>query len=198
MNLKNKNIGFAITASYCTLSKIPSALTALVDAGANVFPIMSFNAANYDSRFGKAQDFKDKFIEITGNDIITTIAQAEPIGPKMLLDAIVVAPCTGNTLSKLANGITDTPVTMACKAHLRNKRPVVIAVSTNDALSANAINIGKLLNTKGFYFVPFFQDDSKNKPCSLMANMDLIGPSIEKALDKEQIQPLISHFESFT
>lgn len=197
-SLENKTIGFAITASFCTFSKILAPMQELVDAGANVIPIMSFNASGTDTRFFMAKDFKEKVLSICNNPIIDTITAAEPIGPRALLDALVVAPCTGNTLGKLAGGITDTPVTMACKSHLRNNRPVLIAVSTNDALSGSAINIGKLLNTKGYYFVPFVQDDSVNKPCSLVANMSLILPSLEKALVKEQIQPILGRFESFT
>jgi len=197
MDLKGKTIGYAITASYCTFSKVPDAISALIEDGANIVPIMSYNSTK-DSRFGRGCDFVEKIMDLTGRDIILTIGEAEPIGPKALLDALVVAPCTGNTLAKLANGITDTPVTMAVKAHLRNNRPVVIAVSTNDALSANAINIGKLLNTKGYYFVPFFQDDTVKKPHSLIANMKLINETLKLALDGKQIEPLIGFFESLT
>lgn len=197
MELKNKTVGYAITASYCTFSKVPGCIESLTMAGADVIPIMSYNATK-DSRFGKGTDFIEKIMDITGKDIISTIQEAEPIGPKALLDALIVAPCTGNTLAKLANGITDTPVTMAVKAHLRNNRPVIIAVSTNDALSANAINIGRLLNTKGYFFVPFFQDDTVKKPHSLIANMNLIKDTLMLALEGKQIEPLINFYESLT
>lgn len=187
----NKNIGAAITASFCTFSKIIKPLQCLVDEGAALTPILSFHAANTDTRFGTAKDFKEKLLEVTQHDIIETIPDAEPIGPKGLLDLIIVAPCTGNTLAKLCLGITDTPVTMACKAHLRNERPILIAISTNDGLSANAINLGKLMNTKGFYFVPFHQDDCQNKKSSLVADMNRIPEAAEAALRGEQLQPVL-------
>jgi len=152
---------------------------------------MSENAQKTDTRFGKAQDFIKELEQITGNPLINSIDTAEPIGPKALLDILVIAPCTGNTLGKLANGITDTCVTMAAKAHLRNGRPVVIAVSTNDGLGANAKNIGLLLNTKNIYFVPFGQDDPQKKCNSEVAHMDMIIPTIENALQGKQIQPVL-------
>lgn len=189
--LQNKNIGFAITASYCTFSKILEPLKQLIDAGANITPIMSFNASTLDSRFTTAENFKEKIKIITGHDIWDTIADVEPIGPKSLLDLLIVAPCTGNTLAKLALGITDTPVTMSCKAHLRNERPVLIAISTNDALSANAGNLGKLINTKGYYFVPFYQDNCQKKPNSLIAKMDLLLPAALDCINGKQLQPMI-------
>ncbi len=190
-NLSGKNIGFAITASYCTFKSILEPLKALVEYGANVFPIMSENASSIDSRFQKAEEYKETIRSITGNDIIDTIKDAEPIGPNAPFDILVVAPCTGNTIAKLAHGITDTSVTMACKAHIRNNRPLLIAISTNDALSGNAANIGKLLNTANYYFVPFSQDNALKKPRSLVAHMDLIPESIEKALEGVQLQPII-------
>ena len=189
--LENINIGFAITASYCTFSKILKPIQQLVDEGANVIPILSFNASNLNSRFGKANDFKEKIKKITNKEIIDTIADAEPIGPNASLDILVIAPCTGNTLAKLAAGITDTPVTMACKAHLRNKRPVLIGISSNDGLSANALNIGKLINTKEYYFIPFHQDDSENKPNSIIAKWDLLLPSVSSSLLHKQLQPIL-------
>lgn len=166
-------------------------MTELVEMGNKVIPIVSFSVANTDTRFGKAQYFKDKMQEITGVRPIETIEDAEPIGPKQLLDVMLVSPCTGNTLSKLANAVTDTPVTMACKAHLRNLRPVVIAISTNDGLSANAKNIGMLVNAKNFYFVPFGQDNPWNKSNSLIANFELTASAIENALAGTQMQPLL-------
>lgn len=190
-NLKGMRVGFAITGSFCTFSKILDPIKELVRLGANVTPIFSFSTAGTDSRFYKASDFRTDVETITGNNIIDTIPAAEPIGPKKLLDLVIVAPCTGNTIAKLAYGITDTPVTMAVKAHLRNNRPVLIAVSTNDGLTGNAANIGKLLNTRNYYFVPFRQDDCSGKPNSLVADMALIPVSASKAANREQIQPLL-------
>lgn len=190
-NLKGMRIGFAITASYCTFSKILDPIKELVRLGAIVTPIFSFSTALTDSRFYKSSDFRTDVEAITGHNVIDTIPAAEPIGPKKLFDLIIVAPCTGNTIAKLAHGITDTPVTMAVKAHLRNDRPVLIAVSTNDGLTGNAANIGKLLNTRNYYFVPFRQDDCSGKPNSLVADMALIPASASRAANKEQIQPLL-------
>ena len=152
------NIGYCLTGSFCTFDKSISVLEELVKAGNNVVVIMSENAFSTDTRFGDAKDIQNKIIQITGNSIIHTINQAEPIGPKKMFDVLAVVPCTGNTLAKLASGITDTSVTMAVKSHLRNNRPVVIGVSTNDALGAAAKNIGMLLNYKNYYFVPFGMD----------------------------------------
>lgn len=191
MNLKNKKIGFALTGSFCTLSKTIEQIEHLVELGADVLPIMSFNSYNLDSKFGKASEFIDKIKKITKNEIIHTIQDAEPIGPKQLTDILIIAPCSGNTIAKLANGITDTPVLMATKSHLRNQRPVVIGISTNDALSGSAENIGKLLNRNNFYFVPFRQDNPITKPTSLVFDFKMIATTLEKALDREQIQPII-------
>ena len=190
-SLDGVNIGFAITASYCTFSKILKPLRELVDEGAHVTPIFSFEALK-DSRFMAANDFLEEVVSVTGNEPIKTIHEAEPIGPKALFDIMVVAPCTSNTIGKLAHGITDTAVTMACKAHLRNERPLLIAISTNDALSMSASNIGTLLNRKHHYFVPFRQDDYIKKPRSLVADMNLIPESVKYALSNKQIQPLIT------
>ncbi|MBZ4646376.1 MAG: dipicolinate synthase subunit [Petroclostridium sp.] len=191
MDIKGLTIGFALTGSFCTFTKVIPEVANLVKEGVKVIPIMSENAYSIDTRFGKAQDFVQQLEEITGNQVISSISAAEPIGPKALLDALIIAPCTGNTLSKLANAVTDTSVTMAAKAHLRNLRPVIIAVSTNDGLGANAKNIGLLLNTKNIYLVPFQQDDPVHKYNSLIAKMSLIIPTLKKALDGEQIQPII-------
>lgn len=191
MNLKDKTIGFALTGSFCTLEAAVTQLEGIVAAGANVLPIISSNVNNMDTRFGKADVLKDRLVRITGNQIIKTIPQAEPIGPKGLLDILVVCPCTGNTLAKIAAGVTDTSVTMAVKAHLRNDRPVVIAISTNDGLSGNAQNIGKLLNSKNIYFVPFGQDDPVGKKTSLVAKNELVAETLELALEKIQLQPLL-------
>lgn len=191
MNLKDKTIGFALTGSFCTLEAAVTQLEGIVAAGANVLPIISNNVNDMDTRFGKADVLKDRLVRITGNQIIKTIPQAEPIGPKGLLDILVVCPCTGNTLAKIAAGVTDNSVTMAVKAHLRNDRPVVIAISTNDGLSGNAQNIGKLLNSKNIYFVPFGQDDPVGKKTSLVAKNELVAETLELALEKIQLQPLL-------
>ncbi|MBC7765297.1 MAG: dipicolinate synthase subunit B [Hyphomonadaceae bacterium] len=191
MNIHGKTIGFALTASFCTFQSTLPQIKKLVEHGANVIPIMSENAISLDTRFGKAADFVKSITEITGNAIINSILLAEPIGPKALLDALIVAPCTGNTLSKLANAITDTTVTMAAKAHMRNLKPLIIALSTNDGLAMNAKNIGVLLNIKNVFFVPFKQDDPIKKANSLIADLDLILPTIELALDNIQLEPVL-------
>ena len=191
MELKDKRVGFAVTGSFCTYALVMPIIKQLVDLGANVLPILSFNAANHDTRFIKADEFKSFLTHTTGNAIIDDIVKAEPIGPKQLLDLLIVAPCTGNTLAKLALGITDTPVLLAAKSHLRNARPVLIAVSTNDALAANAKNLGLLLNTRHVYFVPYRQDDSVKKCTSIVADMSLIPEAAELALQERQMQPVI-------
>lgn len=192
MELKGKTIGFAMTGSFCTFKKTIEQVKVLVEQGADVLPIMSFNAAGIDTRFGRAVDFENQLENMTGHPVIKTIFEAEPIGPKDPLDAIVVAPCTGNTLGKLAQGITDTPVTMAVKASLRNEKPVVVAVSTNDGLGTSAKNIGTLLNAKHYYMVPFRQDDPVKKHNSLVADMTKIADTVQLALDGVQIQPVIT------
>ncbi|MGE5473328.1 MAG: dipicolinate synthase subunit B [Ignavibacteriales bacterium] len=191
MRLLNIKIGFALTGSFCTFSKIIPEIQKLVDEGAEVFPIMSEASYNIDTRFGKAEDFINKIEDITGKKIISTITEAEPIGPESLLDVIVVAPCTGNTLAKLANAITDTTVLMAVKAHLRNNKPVVIGISTNDGLGANAKNLGILLNAKNIFFMPFNQDNPLTKQNSIVARMELIVETIIEALKGKQIQPVL-------
>ncbi|MDE7156924.1 MAG: dipicolinate synthase subunit B [Lachnospiraceae bacterium] len=191
MNLSGKTIGFAITGSFCTFAKIKGELMHLMEEDVNVIPIFSFNAYSLDTRFGKADEFVNAIESITKNKAIHTIAEAEKFGPKKILDILLIAPCTGNTMGKLVNGITDTPVLMAAKGHLRNQLPVVISLSTNDALGMNFKNIGSLMNIKNLYFVPFGQDDCKLKPNSLIAHTDLIIPALESALDGKQIQPII-------
>lgn len=191
MNVKDKNIGFILTGSFCTFKKTIEQIKKLVDIKANVIPIMSFNAYNLDTKFGKAEEHINKIEEMTGNKILHSIQDTEPIGPKGLTDIMVIAPATGNTIAKLANDIIDTPATMAAKSHLRNSRPLVIAVSTNNALGANAVNIGKLLNRKNYYFVPCRQDNPITKPKSMVFDPEYLIPTIEKALDKEQIQPML-------
>lgn len=184
-------IGIALCGSFCMYENVFKQIENIVEEGAKVLPIMSFNSLNFDTRFGKADDFKKRLIDLTSNEIIDTIQKAEPIGPKNLIDILLIAPCTGNTLSKIAYGITDTPVLMACKSHLRNNKPVVIAVSTNDGLGINMKNIGLLINMKNIYFVPFRQDNYSMKPNSLVSKMDMIIPTIENAINAKQIQPVI-------
>ncbi len=183
-------MGFALCGSFCTHQKVLSELQSLSDTY-DIIPIVSETAAASDTRFGTAADLLRRIETITGRRPIRTVAEAEPIGPKALLDVLVIAPCTGNTAAKLAHGVTDTAVTMAAKAHLRNGRPVVLAIASNDGLSAGAANIGALLNRKNYYFVPFGQDDAVNKPCSLMADFCQIAPTVEAALAGEQVQPIL-------
>lgn len=191
MLLEGVRVGFAITGSFCTFTKIIPQIEILVKEGADVLPIISESVDKFDTRFGTAEDLKKKLTLITGKKPINTIVEAEPIGPKGLLDILVIAPCTGNTISKIANAVTDGPVTMACKAHLRNIRPVVVAVSTNDGLSANAKNIGTLLNMKNIYMVPFGQDDPIKKCTSLVADFDQILFAVQSALQSIQMQPIL-------
>ena len=191
MELKEKNIGFILTGSFCTFSKVIPKIKELIRKEANVIPIMSFNAYNMDTKFGKSKDFIEEIEEITGRKIIHTIEDAEPIGPKKLTDIMVIAPCSGNTISKLAYDIIDTPALMAAKSHLRNELPLVIAPSTNNGLGGNAENLGKLLNRKNYYFVPFRQDNPITKPRSLVFDSEYIIKTIEYAFNKEQIQPIL-------
>lgn len=185
------HIGIAITGSFCTYDHIFCEIKNLKATGADLYTIFSGNAASTDSRFGNGEAFLDLARELTGKEPITTIPAAEPIGPKSMFDILVIAPCTGNTLSKLANGISDTPVLMAAKAHLRNNKPLVISLSTNDALGMNLKNIGILLNTKNIYFVPFGQDNYQAKPNSMIAHTELLADTIEQALLGKQLQPVI-------
>lgn len=183
-------IGFAMCGSFCTYSSVFPVMKALTTYH-TVIPIFSHSAYTIDSRFGTAQEHIKLTEEICGKEPLHTIAQVEPIGPKKLLDALIVAPCTGNTLAKLAHSIADGPVTMAVKSHLRNARPVLIAVSTNDALAGAAENIGKLFGRKHYYFVPFGQDDPKKKPTSMVADFTLIPQALEAALSSKQLQPIL-------
>ncbi len=191
MDFSNYNIGFGITGSFCTFAKARKEVERLKEMGANVIPIFSFNAQTCDTRFGSASEFVNGICDITGNEGIRTICQAEPIGPNNFLDIMVIAPCTGNSAAKLCNGITDTPVLMAAKAHMRNGKSLVLAISTNDALGINFKNIGSLMNIKNIYFVPFGQDSYKSKPNSMVAKMELLPETIEMALKGKQIQPII-------
>lgn len=188
--MKKTKLGLAICGSFCTFDKLLTAVERLADKYDITF-IMSETAAETDTRFGSAENFNEQLRRISGKPIITTITEAEPVGPKKLLDVLAVAPCTGNTLAKLATAVTDSSVTMACKAHLRNGRPLVIAISTNDALSANAKNIGELLGRKNHYFVPFRQDDPTGKPTSMISDLSLLADTIEAALEGRQLQPII-------
>lgn len=183
-------IGFAMCGSFCTFGKV-FPIMELLSRDYEVVPIFSQASAGTDSRFGCAQEHLETAAEICGNAPLCTIAQVEPIGPKKLFDLLVIAPCTGNTLAKLAHGIADGPVTMAAKSHLRNGRPVLIAVSTNDGLAAAAENIGKLLARKHYYFVPFGQDDAIGKPTSLVADFSRLPQALEEALEGRQIQPIL-------
>lgn len=194
MNLKGKKVGIAVTGSFCTFDKIFKELKNLVNTGADVYTIFSGSSQRITSRFGDPEEFLREAEEITGKKPILTIEGAEPIGPKAYLDVLVIFPCTGNTAAKLANGITDTPVLMAAKAHLRNNKPLVISISTNDALGMNMKNIGLLLNSKNIYFIPFGQDNPEKKNNSLIAHTDKLIPTLELALEGKQIQPIIEPF----
>lgn len=192
MDLKHKKIGFVLSGSFCTFSKVTNIIRELMELEADVIPIMSFNSYNLDTKFGEAKAIINEIETITGKKMISTIQGAEPIGPKKLTDIMIVAPCSGNTLAKLANGINDTPATMAVKSHLRNEGPVVIAVSTNDGLSNSAENIGKLLNRKHFYFVPFRQDNPITKPYSLVFDETKVTKTLEEAIESKQLQPILT------
>ncbi len=188
--MNNIRVGFAFCGSFCTHQKVLREMEKLCERY-TIIPILSESAAATDTRFGRAEDFAAAVEAAAGRPAIRTVEEAEPIGPKALLDVLVIAPCTGNTLGKLAGGITDTSVTMAAKAHLRNGRPVVVAVASNDGLSGSAANLGTLLNRRGYYFVPFGQDDPERKPCSLMADFTRIGETVEEALAGRQLQPVL-------
>ncbi|MBR6376430.1 MAG: dipicolinate synthase subunit B [Oscillospiraceae bacterium] len=189
--MRPETLGFALCGSFCTFEPVLGALTRLARDYETVQPILSFAAASTDSRFGAAAEFRSRIETICRRPLWDSLGQVEPIGPRKLLDLLVVAPCTGNTLAKLAAGIADTPVTLACKAHLRNGRPIVLAVSTNDGLGANARSIGTLLDRKQLYFVPFGQDDPEKKPASLVADMNRIPETVAAALAGRQLQPLL-------
>ena len=190
--LKGKTIGFSLTASDCTYGDVFPVIEELVSAGANVRPVVSYNVKNTDTRFGRAEDHLKKLEQLTGNKPVTTIVEAETFGPNDPVDYMVVAPLTGNSLSKLTNAITDTPSLMATKATMRNQSPIVLAISTNDALGLNGVNLMKLIAAKGIYLVPFGQDNPNGKPNSLISKMDLIPETVEKALVGKQLQPMIT------
>lgn len=189
--INSLKIGFVITGSFCTFEKTISQMRILKESGAQIIPVMSYSSSTTDTRFGSALEHISIIENICENKVIRTLEDAEPIGPKNMTDIMLVAPCTGNTLAKLAYSITDTPAVMAVKSHLRNKRPVVINLATNDALAGSLKNIGYLMNTKNYYFVPFSQDDPQLKPSSLISDFSLIPETIECALDNIQIQPVL-------
>ena len=195
MNLEGKKIGVALTGSFCTFEKVFSELQKLKACGADLYPIFSDATQTISCRFGNPEAYLEKIKSITGREPLLTIETAEPIGPSGYLDLLVIFPCTGNTAAKLANGITDTPVLMASKAHLRNNKPLVISLSTNDGLGMNMKNVGLLLNSKNIYFVPFGQDDYSKKPNSLVAHTDLLIPTLEAALEYRQYQPLLVSYQ---
>lgn len=191
--MKKTSIGFAMTGSFCTFERVLKQMEALVRRGYEVLPVLSFNAGMLDTRFMTAEHLRARIVEITGNEPIDTLAGAEPIGPKKMTDVFLIAPATGNSLAKLAAGIYDTPVLLGAKSHLRNDRPLVLAVSTNDGLGAAAQNIGRLLNVRNIYFVPFGQDDPVKKPRSLVADFNQIPRTIAAALSGVQMQPMLSY-----
>ena len=191
MDFSNYHIGYGITGSFCTFAQTRKEVIRLKEMGAKITPIFSFSTQTLDTRFGSAKEFVEGICEITDSEGIRTIPEAEPIGPNNYLDVMVIAPCTGNTAAKLCHGIVDSPVLMAAKAHMRNGKPLVIAISTNDALGMNFKNIGALMNMKNIYFVPFGQDNHKSKPNSMIAHLELLPETIEFALKGKQIQPVI-------
>ncbi|MCD7761311.1 MAG: dipicolinate synthase subunit B [Clostridiales bacterium] len=191
MRLEEARVGFAMCGSYCTHAQTMAALERLAPRCGSVIPILSENSGHQDTRFGSNQALRAQLEALCGHPVLDTIVQVEPIGPKHLLDLLIIAPCTGNTLGKLASGITDTAITMAAKAHLRNGGPVLLAPSTNDGLSVSLRNLGDLLSRKGYYCVPFRQDDPVKKPNSLVSRMELIPDAARKALEGEQLQPVL-------
>ncbi|MGI6097954.1 MAG: dipicolinate synthase subunit B [Dethiobacteria bacterium] len=195
MELKGKKVGIALTGSHCTLEEALREIEKIKALGAEITPIISEPIDRTDTRFGEAEYWKKRLQEISGKELINSIVLAEPIGPQQLFDCLVIVPCTGNTLAKLANGIIDSPVLMAAKAHLRNLQPLVLAISTNDGLGLNAKNIGILLNTKHIYLVPFRQDNPCQKPNSLVSRLELLIPTIICALEGKQYQPILASNE---
>lgn len=183
-------IGYAICGSFCSFSKTLVALEGLISEGCEVQPIMSERAYSTDTRFYRAEDFRKRLREITGREIIHTVEAAEPLGPRAPLDALIISPCTGNTLAKIARGITDSAVTMAAKAHLRSDRPLLIALASNDAMSQNLSNIARLITRRSTYFVPMLQDDPKGKPHSLVADFDRLSESLSAMREGRQLRPI--------
>jgi len=194
MSLKGVRIGFGLTGSHCTIGRVLPEIDRLVQAGAELFPIISSSVADTDTRFGKAKELAEELSRICQREPWRTLVEVEPIGPQNLLDLVIVAPCTGTTLARLAIGLSDSPVSLACKAHLRNNGPVVIGISTNDGLGGSLHHLATLLNRKQYYFVPFGQDNPAGKPRSIVGKMDLIYPTVEAALDSCQIQPVLINY----
>ncbi|CEG26846.1 dipicolinate synthase subunit B [Bacillus sp. B-jedd] len=191
MSLKGKRIGFGLTGSHCTYDAVYPEIERLVNEGAEVVPIVTFTVKNTETRFGKGEDWIEKIEKLTGKTAIDSIVKAEPLGPKEPLDCMVIAPMTGASMSKFANAINDSPVLMAAKATLRNQKPVVLGISTNDALGLNGVNLMRLLASKNIFFIPFGQDDPKNKPNSMVARMTLLKETVEAAMQGEQLQPVL-------
>lgn len=191
MSLKGKRIGFGLTGSHCTYDAVFPEIERLVNEGADVIPIVSSTVKNTETRFGVGEDWVERIVKLTGHDVVDTIVKAEPLGPKLPLDCMVIAPLTGNTMSKMANALTDSPVLMAAKATMRGHRPVVLAISTNDALGLNGINLMRLMAAKDVFFVPYGQDDPEKKPNSMVARMSQLRETIEAAINGVQIQPVI-------
>jgi dipicolinate synthase subunit B len=191
MSLNGKRIGFGLTGSHCTYDAVFPEIEKLVQAGAEVVPIVTFTVKNTETRFGKGEDWVQRIEDLTGNKVIDSIVKAEPLGPKMPLDCMVIAPLTGVSMSKFANAINDSPVLMAAKATLRNLKPVVLGISTNDALGLNGVNLMRLMATKNIYFIPYGQDDPVKKPNSMVARMTLLSETVEEALAGRQLQPVL-------
>lgn len=194
MNVQGKRIGFGLTGSHCTYDAVMPEIKKLITKGADVIPIVSYTVQSTNTRFGKGEEWVKKLEEMTGHQVIDTIVKAEPLGPKLPLDCMVIAPLTGNSMSKLANAMTDSPVLMAAKATMRNHRPVVVGISTNDALGLNGVNLMRLMAAKNIYFIPFGQDDPFKKPNSMVAHMPLLLDTVEAALEGRQIQPVIVEY----
>jgi dipicolinate synthase subunit B len=195
MDLKGKRIGFGVTGSHCTYEAVFGPMERLMELGAEVVPVVTYTVANIDTKFGKAKDHIARMEEITGKKVISTMPDAEPLGPKNPLDCMVIAPLTGNSMSKFANAQTDSPPLMAAKATMRNGSPVVLGISTNDALGLNGVNLMRLIASKFIYFIPFGQDDPYKKPNSLVAKMDLLPNTVQSALEGKQLQPVIVPFQ---
>ncbi|MEW8969935.1 dipicolinate synthase subunit B [Mesobacillus jeotgali] len=191
MSLKGKKIGFGLTGSHCTYDAVFPEIEKLVNAGAEVLPVVTFTVKNTETRFGKGEDWVQRIEELTGNNVIDSIVKAEPLGPKIPLDCMVIAPLTGNSMSKFANAMTDSPVLMAAKATLRNQKPVVLGISTNDALGLNGVNLMRLMATKNIYMIPFGQDDPVKKPNSMVARMGMLSETIIEAMNGNQLQPVL-------
>ncbi|MBM4763914.1 dipicolinate synthase subunit B [Bacillus sp. B15-48] len=191
MSLQGKRIGFGLTGSHCTYDEVFPEIETLVNEGAEVVPIVSWTVESTDTRFGKGEDWIQRIVDLTGNEPINSIVKAEPLGPKFPLDCMVISPMTGVSLSKFANAMNDSPVLMAAKATLRNQKPVVLGISTNDALGLNGVNIMRLMATKNIYFIPFGQDDPEKKPNSMVARMSMTKAAILAAMEGQQLQPVI-------